>query len=361
MPKDGGTLSTCRGKTRQDLKYRENTMKVQKYVCLLALALSLVLAGCGDKRAAQTETEPIRDSVFALDTLVSLTIYDGGDIETLKGCLALVSEYENLLSKTIEGSDVDRINTSGGAPVEIDARTAELIARGLYYGELSQGRFDISIEPASSLWNFKAEEPALPEADVLAQAMQAVDYHKVHLDGKTVWMESEDMGLELGAIAKGYIADRMADYLREQGVKSAIIDLGGNIYALGAKPGGSDWKIGVQSPFKERGNEVIGNLYVQNKSVVTSGIYERYFILNDILYHHILSTETGYPVENELSSVTIVSDLSVDGDGLSTTVFAMGLEEGLALIERLPGVEAVFITKDGAVQISSGLTLHPAE
>lgn len=348
------------GKDPAELKYRENTMKVQKYVCLLALALGLVLTGCADKTPAPAQA-PIRDTAFALDTIVSVTIYDSGDEEILKNCLALASEYENLLSRTIEGSDIDRVNTAKGAPVEVDARTAELIARGLYYGELSEGKFDISIEPASSLWKFKAEAPALPEADALEQAMQAVDYRNVYVDGKTVRLESERMGLELGAIAKGYIADRMADYLREQGVKSAIIDLGGNIYALGVKPGGSDWKIGVQSPFKERGNEIIGNLYVQNKSVVTSGIYERYFILEDVLYHHILNTETGYPVENELSSVTIVSDLSVDGDGLSTTVFALGLEKGLELIERLPGVEAVFITKDGTIQISSGLTLHPAE
>lgn len=335
-------------------------MKVQKYVCLLALALSLLLTGCGDKTLVPAQA-PIRDSTFALDTIVSVTIYDSRDEGILKNCLALASEYENLLSRTIEGSDIGRINTAGGAPVEVDARTAELIARGLYYGELSEGKFDISIEPASSLWNFKTETPALPEADALERAMQAVDYRKVYLDGKTVLLENENMGLELGAIAKGYIADRMADYLRERGVKSAIIDLGGNIYALGAKPDGSDWKIGVQSPFKERGNEIIGNLYVQNKSVVTSGIYERYFVLDDVLYHHILDTETGFPVENELSAVTIVSDLSVDGDGLSTTVFALGLEQGLALIERLPGVEAVFITKDDIVHISSGLTLHPAE
>lgn len=359
MPKDSENLSECRGKARQNLKYRENTMKTQKYVCLLALALGLVLAGCKDK--APLQTEPLRDSVFALDTIVSVAIYDSKDEEILKNCLALASEYEKLLSRTIEGSDIDRINTAKGASVEVDIRTVELIARGLYYGDLSGGRFDISVAPASILWNFKTDAPALPDVSALERAVALIDYKKVHVDGKTIQLKDGDMEIELGAIAKGYIADRMADYLREQGVKSAIIDLGGNIYALGTKPDGNEWRIGVQSPFKERGNEIIGNLYVQNKSVVTSGIYERYFVLDGTLYHHILNTETGYPVESELSAVTIVSDLSVDGDGISTTVFALGLEEGLALIERLPGVEAVFITKDGTVQISSGLTLYPVE
>ena len=174
------------------------------------------------------------------------------------------------------------------------------------------------------------------------------------LNGNTVTFSDPETIIDLGGIAKGYIADRMAEYLRGEGVTSAIIDLGGNLYCLGTKPGGQLFQVGIQYPYEDR-QTVIGSLPAEDLSVVTSGVYERCFTVDGKLYHHILDTTTGYPVENDLLSVTIISDASVDGDALSTSCFALGMEAGMSLIENLEGVEAIFITNDFATHITSGL------
>ena len=160
--------------------------------------------------------------------------------------------------------------------------------------------------------------------------------------------------IDLGSIAKGYAADEISRILTENNVNSAIIDLGGNIYAHGIKPSGQDWNIGIQNPFSTRG-DIIGVLKVKNKTVVTSGIYERYIEKDGVKYHHLLNPNTGYPFENNIAGVSIITDKSIDADALSTTVFAKGLEEGLKFVETLPNVDAIFITKDNKVYITNGI------
>lgn len=175
----------------------------------------------------------------------------------------------------------------------------------------------------------------------------------MQLDGNLLTFAKEGMGLDLGAIAKGYIADRIKDYLLEQGVKSATINLGGNVLCVGEKPEGTPFKIGIQKPFSDR-SETIAVMNISDKSVVSSGIYERYFEKDGKIYHHILNPATGYPYDNHLVSVTIISDKSVDGDGLSTSCFALGLDKGMELINSLPDVQAVFITDDYELHYSDG-------
>ena len=205
----------------------------------------------------------------------------------------------------------------------------------------------------SSLWDFSSGTALLPDEEELSQALALVDYRQVSLEGNLLRFGMEGMQLDLGAIAKGYIADRMKDYLIEEGVGSAIIDLGGNILCLGKRPDGEPFRIGIQRPFAER-SETAAIAQIDGKSVVSSGIYERFFEKEGKLYHHLLNPRTGYPYENGLTSVTILSDFSVDGDGLSTSCFALGLEEGMKLAESLPGVYAAFITEDGKLHFSSG-------
>ena len=230
---------------------------------------------------------------------------------------------------------------------------AELTAAGLYYGDLSDGAFDISIAPVSSLWDFTSGEGTVPDSEAIAEALELVNYRDVTLEGNALHFAKEGMQLDLGAVAKGYIADRIKDYLLEQGVESAIIDLGGNILCVGSRPGGDLFRIGLQRPFASR-SETVATVEITDKSVVSSGIYERYFEEDGVLYHHILNPETGYPYDNGLVSVTIISDESVDGDGLSTSCFALGLEKGMELINSLPDVQAVFITEDGELHFSEG-------
>ncbi len=322
---------------------------------LSVLQLAAFAAGC-----AKTKIEPLPDNAFVLDTIVTITLYDKTEQSILDGAFSLCEEYEQLLSRTIADSDVGRINAANGEPVTVDPRTAELIRTALQVSSLCDGGFDITIEPVSSLWNFKTEAPSLPDPEAIQKGIALVDYRQVKLEGDTVTLPA-GMGIDLGAIAKGYIADQIADYLREQGVGKAIIDLGGNIYALGDRVDGTPWRVGIQSPFKERGHDYVGIVRVTDKSVVTSGIYERYFELDGQLYHHLLDTKTGYPMDKGLASVTIISDLSVDGDALSTAVFSLGVEKGLELVSTLDGVEAVFIDTDGNVTTSPGVTLEPVE
>ena len=218
----------------------------------------------------------------------------------------------------------------------------------ILYSELSGGAFDLTIEPVSALWDFKADKPTVPSSDAIAQAVSHVDYTKVDIRDNTVTLEDPEAGIDLGAIAKGYIADQVKTYLKKQGIKHAIINLGGNVDVIGTKPDGSKYNIGIQKPFDESG-EAITSVQLKDQTVVTSGIYERYFKKNGKLYHHILDPRTGYPCENNLHSVSIITDSSTKADALSTTCFLLGYEKGMELIQSMDGVEAIFITDDEKV------------
>ena len=301
--------------------------------------------------------DPITETAFKLNTVVTISIYDSRDTSLLEGCMELCDHYEQMFSRTLETSELYQLNHGELADADgvshLSAELAELIGRGLEYGQLSGGRFDIAIGPVSSLWDFTSDNPSVPEDSLIQAALPLVDYQDVTLDGQDLTFQKEGMQLDLGAIAKGYIADRLKDYLLENGVESAIINLGGNVLCVGSRPDGTPFRVGLQRPFADR-NETIATIEVSDLSVVSSGIYERYFEQDGRLYHHILDPATGYPCENNLVAVTILSEESTDGDGLSTTCFALGLEEGMELIESLENVEAMFITEDNALHYSSG-------
>ncbi len=286
------------------------------------------------------------------DTVVQIEVW-GADQDMIEHCRKMCETYEQMLSATIETSEISKINNADGEPVSVSDDTAELIEKGIEYGEISGGLFDITIAPASGLWNFTDnEDKTLPDPDELAEAVSHIDYRCVHVDGNTVVLTDPEAQIDLGGIAKGYIADRLKEYLEGEGIEHALIDLGGNMLALGGRYDGTDFRIGLQKPFAETGTAMAA-LSINDQSVVTSGDYERYFEKDGVIYHHILDPATGYPVQNDLDQVTIISDRSVDGDALSTTCFAMGLEDGLELIRSLDGVEAIFVTKDGEIHTSS--------
>lgn len=313
---------------------------------LLLCFVLIILPGC------RKETESYSKTELLMDTVVTIKIY-GGSGQVLEEAFDLCRDYEKLFSRTIEDSEISRINNSGGEPQTVSRDTSELILKGIYYGQLSNGRFDITIYPASSLWDFTSQEKHIPAPEELEEAVKHIDYRKVKVEGGTVTVP-EGTKLDLGGIAKGYIADKVAEFLRSKGVGSAIINLGGNVYALGTKPDGSKFSVGIQKPFDKTGN-YCALLYVQDKTVVTSGTYQRYIKTEDALYHHILDPATGMPVQNELDSVTIIAERSADADALSTVCFVLGIDEGLELIETIPNTEAVFITKGGELVTTSGL------
>ena len=315
-----------------------------------ALALALLclvsLAGCGGAEAKKQSAVG-----FYLDTVITLTAYVD-DPAVLEDALAECGRYERLLSRTVEGSDVWRVNHAGGEPVEVSADTLSILDAARQVSERSGGAFDVTIAPVSTMWDFTSGAAALPDADALRAAAERVDYRQVAVDGSAVTLPA-GMMIDLGGIAKGYIADAVKAYLEGRGVTSAILSFGGNIVAIGRKPDGTPWKVGIQDIDRPTGAYM---LVARNfgGSTVTSGIYERGFELDGTWYHHILDPATGWPVQNELASVTIFSESSMWGDALATAAFALGTEKGAELIEDLPGVEAVFIAHDRSVTATSG-------
>lgn len=324
---------------------------MKRLYCLILICLVLLcVPGCGSMNP------PISRQDFLLDTIVTVTLYDTDSQELLNGCMGICRELDALLSPTKEGSDVYRINRGGGKPVEVDPRTAQLIQKSLEVSQWTDGAFDITIAPLVELWDFKAETPRVPTQSQIDEVLPLVDYRGVKVEGNTVTLSNPDMSIDLGGIAKGYIADQMREYLRENGCKSAVLDLGGNIYALGRRTDGNDWTIGMRSPFDT--SSQFGTLTVHDRSVVTSGPYERYFEVDGKRYHHILDPSTGYPVENGLASVTILSDDSVMGDALSTACFVLGISDGTQLIQNLDQIDALFITDEEEVVTVGQAVFH---
>lgn len=327
-------------------RYKNNTFSPQIAILLL-IGLLLGMTGC------QRTVEPVSSTGFYFDTFISVTLYDitepqrADDI--LNGCMELAGRYEQLFSRTVETSDISRINAHPGEWVNVDPETAALLQTACDYAERSDGLVDPSIGAVSSLWDFhEAAGSVIPSDAALTEALSHVDYRRITIRDSKVLLAEEGMILDLGFIAKGYIADRMKEYLLDRDVHSAVISLGGNVLTIGNKPDGSPFHIGIQKPFADTGVSLL-TIEASDRSVVSSGNYERYFEKDGILYHHILSTKTGYPVDSGLSQVTILSDDSVTGDALSTLCFLSGYEKATDLLKSYPDVQAVFVLDDGSV------------
>ena len=322
------------------------------------LSLTVVfLLGCSllQKRMEAQIPNPISATDLKVNSVVSVTIYDSDDTAILDECMALCDKYEKIFSRTDEGSELYRLNHRLLSPVsgtddtyELSEPLAELLSIGLSYSQACQGAFDITIAPLTSLWDFTAQTPLVPDEEDILTALASCGYENVVLKGQLITLPSPDTQFDLGGIAKGYIADRLKEYLLSRQVKSALINLGGNVLCVGEKINNTPFKIGVQKPFAQRGENLL-TVSVKDKSVVSSGTYERYFEKDGVLYHHILNPQTGYPYENNLAAVTIISDHSADGDALSTACFALGLEKGLAFAESQSDVQAIFVTKDNEI------------
>ncbi len=323
----------------------------RKILCCVFITLFLILtiSGCTPNKTIRYD----KTGTY-FDTVITITLYDKDQVSLIDKCFEMADHYEKLFSRTVPDSDVSRINAAEGAFVTVDEETIELIEYGLSYSELSNGKFDITIGALSDLWDITENPGIIPEEEKIQNALNTVGSENLIVKDDQVALADPGTRLDLGGIAKGYIADKMKIYLQSEGVTSGMINLGGNVLTIGDKPDGSKYSIAVQKPFDEM-NTALAVLQISDQTVVSSGIYERYFELDNKIYHHILDTDTGYPVENNLLGVTIICDKSVDGDGLSTTCFSLGLDEGMKLIESLDNTEAVFITDDYELHCSSGI------
>ncbi len=312
---------------------------------LIILIFTLLLFCCSNK------TKAISDTRFSLGTFVTIQISDHGSSELLDQCFEILTSIENSMSTSIKNSDISKINSSAGVEIiEVTKDTAYVINRGIYYGDISKGRFDISIGPLVNLWEIGSGSTMIPAFNDIEDAMLNINYKNIALNSTEVFIK-KGMSLDLGGIAKGYAADKVYDLLKLNGVESAIINLGGNIKVVGRKPGNKPFRVGIQDPFKTR-NSFLGILDLVDQSIVSSGDYERFFELDGKRYHHIFDKSTGYPLETEISSVSVICQNSIDADALSTVFFSLDIDEGFELAKELGDISLIYITKNKKIYIS---------
>ena len=351
--------------------FKASLRKLIKLSTIVALFAAMIIT---QTACSGTQAAPVMDDGYFLDTICSVSIYRMADADgnvkeatkmedeakaAIEESFDLCKELEDKLSRTRKDSDISRLNAAKGEWVEVSDETADLLSRGLEHSVHSDGDFDITIGGVTKLWDFHAaeDEAKLPDEKELAEAVKHVGYSNLEIDGNKVRLIDPEAEVDLGGIAKGYIGDMMTDLLEERGVVSATINLGGNVICIGGKTDDDDFVIGVEAPFSDR-TEIIGKIPVKDKTLVTSGVYERKIEVDGELYHHILDTKTGMPADSELSAVTLVADkgLSADLDAASTICLIKGYDGALEYIEKyMPGgVEAVFVFRNGDIKTTPG-------
>jgi len=316
------------------------------------------------------QAEAFERGFYSLGTLCSIKIFPNLRAQEHYGNLlevdmekildeaeALVYSFDDQFSVFKEESEISAINKNSGVqPINVKGDTYFLIKKAMEYCDLSDGRMDITVGPLSKVWRKSQKEERLTKQDELTAVKELVNFKRIKLEeSKTaVLLETKGMELDLGCVAKGYCADLIRDFLKEKNIERAVINLGGNIVVMGEQATNKGWRIGIQHPEQPRGS-FIGYVDIQDSSMVTSGDYERYFEKNGKRYHHILDPRTASPLDNEIVSVTVISKSSLDGDGFTTGVFMLGVSQGMELINKLNGIEAIIITKDREIFLSDGI------
>ena len=313
----------------------------------LAVGLgSLPLAGCAGMPGASS----LQSTLFAFNTVCVL----GGAMpqDVLDQACRMCARYEELFSRTREGSDVWRINNAGGKPVAVDYRTTDVVGRALSYCEESGGLFDITIGAVSELWDFS--EGVVPERADVERALPHVGWERVELDGDTIALGDPQARLDLGGIAKGYVADRLMEYFVRSGVTSAYVNLGGNVKVYGYKQDGTPWHVGVRDPKGDDDAQVVARVSTTDGSLVTSGLYQRSFERDGRTYWHILDPRTGYPVQTDVVSASIFSHESIDGDGYTKPLFMWSTDDVEAFFQAHPALQGLLVHTDGSLHMTPG-------
>lgn len=334
-------------------------MQLKKRAVLLLGLILMVLVGAAllgyylvwvpQAKAQESTTQR---SMILMDTVVDVRVDGRNSAALVDQVFQLMAELEDLFSRFVPESEVSAINRQAGQWVQVSPLTLELVELGLEMGQITGGAFDITIGAVLDLWGFGSDLRRLPGEEELDRALATVDFTQVEVDRENSAVRiPEGAVLDLGGIAKGFIVDQGTKILREAGVERALINAGGDISVVGRRPDGRPWRVGVQDPDQPSSIRYI--MPLDDRSVVTSGDYQRYFMVGNERYHHIIDPSTGYPARG-LRSVTIVGDNPAVCDAISTAVFVLGWDEGRALVERLPGIEAIMIS-DTEAWISPGL------
>jgi FAD:protein FMN transferase len=321
---------------------------------LLVLVVVSFLPSC-----SSSAPKELSRSEYVLGTFCTIRVL-GGSEGLIDRAFARLHEIEDELSVNAPGSRIDAANEAAGkAPVEVGPDAMSILKRDLQLSAWSEGAFDPTVGPLVKLWGIGTDHERLPSSKEIAAAKALVDWKDIVLDESkgTVFLRRKGMALDLGSTSKGFAADEVAALVRASKAKGAVIDLGGNIYVVGRKPDGKKWRIGLQDPFSEERGAYLGIASLADMTMVTSGVYERFFIKDGVRYHHILDTRTGYPVRNGLMSVTVVTPRSFDADGFTTTIFALGRERGMALAAE-KGVGVIVVDENRKVYLSPGVSSY---
>ena len=332
--------------------------RLLKVTCIAAICLALIIpqTSCGMK-------QPTQKTGFHLDTTCTIEIdnMSSKEAETLiDDTFDECARYEKLFSRTIKNTDIYKINHAGGKAVKVAPETIELVSDALEVCEETDGLFDITVGKLTALWDFSAVEPKVPKDKDIQTALATVNYKDVVVGEDTIQVKNPDTWLELGAIAKGYIADKLTAYLEENGVTSGVVNLGGNIVTIGEMENNKGpWPIGIETPYSNR-QEISGKVMTQDQTLVTSGVYERCFKENGKTYHHVLNPKTGYPVDTDILGISIKGskDQSTWCDAYSTTCLLLGSEKAKKFINGKDGFEFALIKTDNKIEQSKNFNME---
>lgn len=319
---------------------------------LTAVLLLLTLGAC--RSEPDEEQDMHTKDIFAMDTYMTVKTYGKNGEEALTRSEQEIHRLDKLLSTGSASSEVGAINEKGSGTLSEDGRV--LLKKSLELYDMTDGAFDVSIYPVMKLWGFTDQKYKVPKDSQLQEALALVNAGDIVFDAKTgdVSFAKDGMAMDFGGIAKGYTSQRLTEIIKDAGVESALINLGGNVQTVGTRPDGSDWRIGIQAPDNEE--DVIGGIETHDMAVITSGGYERFFEEDGVRYHHIIDPSTGYPADNGLTSVTIVCDDGMTADGLSTALFVMGKEKAMEFWKAHKDLfQCVLVDDDGALYVSEGL------
>lgn len=319
--------------------------KICKYSCFFFATIVLLCSMIGCELPGSKEEQKFSRQIFAMDTIMDLTVYGEQGQEALTQAARLIQRLDNQFSVTNEKSDIAKINAAKGQPVTVAKETYDLVKTSLEYSEQTEGALDISIYPLVKAWGFTQEKQQVPTDKARKAAMKNVNYKNIKcLENSQIQLQPE-MEIDLGSIAKGYVSQKIMELWRSMGVTSGIVSLGGNVQTLGKKINGEAYQVGIVNP--DNSEQLSGIITVEDKAVVTSGIYQRNFTENNVLYHHIMDASTGMPADNNLASVTVISEDGTKADALATALFVMG-EEGIKKYQKNhPEIQVIVIRKDG--------------
>lgn len=342
-------------------------MKLKAVMACVCLSVSLLLGGCNNiKQDTTTETkntqteekaesnEEASKDIFAMDTYMTVTAYGTKAQEAVDEAEAEIQRLDELLSTGNEESEIAQLNQNKSATLSEDA--GYLVERALELNKETDGAFDIAIYPVMEAWGFPTQNYQVPTADTLDSLLKLADASQIIYDenSRKISFDREGMKIDLGGIAKGYTSSRIMDIYKENNISSGLVNLGGNVQALGTKPDGSKWRVAVQSP--DDTEDYLGILSVEDKAVITSGGYERYFEQDGKTYHHIINPKTGYPAENGLTSVTVVSEDGTLADGLSTSLFIMGKDKAIEFWRvHSDEFDIIMLTDEGKLYVTEGI------